>query len=557
MRNLTILLIILSVSCAVMAPPGGGPEDRTPPAVIEVFPKADTTNIDINTEIYFEFSERVNKNTVPNSIFISPAPEEEYDLKWKKNKCFLRLNEPLRDSQTYVITLGSGISDLRNNKTTESFGWAFSTGDKIDNCSISGAVFGDEEVSEILIQAFRHQDYDTLNPGLISGGYIIKTDEYGEYILRNLAKGDYRVFAVSDKNRNLKYDIGFDQIGIPQSDCNLMADSSLTENVNFMMSSEDTTDFMVLDIQVRDKHRIDVMFSKKIEKLSLEEAAKIDITDPLNNRLNIHSYFIDKEYENKIRIITGAHEDSLQYKVKISDLQDFFGYSLKVGEDTASFSGSTLPDTTRPSISMSFPRDSVENVELKRNISFVFSEEMDTLSFSRSYLFIEGDKDTLKPVIRWISPSEVVIFPEGGFKSETGYNFSLNVNEIKDWAGNVLKDSVFSIYFKTDTDRNTGSISGVITDNDSTSGEYIIKIDHESDKNKKYELRLKTQGNWIIDKLTPGNYIVSVFKDIDGNGRYSFGRSYPFKPSEKFYYFPRLIEVRQGWEMGNTELIIY
>jgi hypothetical protein len=104
---LGLLGLILS-DCANQLPPGGGEVDRIPPRVIETYPENGTTNFH-DDYIEFTFSEYVEKRTVKDAIFISPAIEGELELDWTGTSVQVNFPEPLRDSVTYVVTLGTDV----------------------------------------------------------------------------------------------------------------------------------------------------------------------------------------------------------------------------------------------------------------------------------------------------------------------------------------------------------------------------------------------------------------------------------------------------------------
>jgi len=224
--------------------------------------------------------------------------------------------------------------------------------------------------------------------------------------------------------------------------------------------------------------------------------------------------------------------------------------------DTTSFIGSAIIDTTKPFIKSYFPTDSSKNVEIRKEIRIIFSEDIDTTNFASKIRFQTEEGEPISPVLTWKKLSELNILPDEGFKSEESYNFSLDIDKITDWAGNILKDSSFSIFFTKDTESNTGSISGKIVDNSADFGKYIITIENSARKDITYRIELNEAKNWIIDKIPPGEYLIYVFKDRDGDGEYSYGRSYPFMPSEKFYYYPDIVEVRKGWESEDIDLYL-
>ena len=102
-------------------PPRGGPEDKTPPTILNITPNAGATNVPTDTKIEIVFSERMVKNTVSDAIFISPWPAEEIFYKWKGKKLKIEFSDTLKKNKTYVLTIGSKSSDLRNNKMKDSF----------------------------------------------------------------------------------------------------------------------------------------------------------------------------------------------------------------------------------------------------------------------------------------------------------------------------------------------------------------------------------------------------------------------------------------------------
>jgi hypothetical protein len=78
-----ISLAVLLSFCANQLPPGGGDIDRIPPEIVEVYPENGSTNFE---DDYFElgFSEYVDKRSVKDAIFISPAIEKALELDWSR-----------------------------------------------------------------------------------------------------------------------------------------------------------------------------------------------------------------------------------------------------------------------------------------------------------------------------------------------------------------------------------------------------------------------------------------------------------------------------------------
>jgi beta-lactam-binding protein with PASTA domain len=135
--QLTLLFLILAfLNCAKEGMPPGGPVDTTPPEVLSVSPKPFSTRVDLNSKIEITLSERMSNKPTEESIFISPFPKKPFDYKWKGKKLILSPPEPLLESKTYVVTIGTGARDLRNNHLSKSYTFAFSTGAGLDSGTI-------------------------------------------------------------------------------------------------------------------------------------------------------------------------------------------------------------------------------------------------------------------------------------------------------------------------------------------------------------------------------------------------------------------------------------
>ncbi|MFC1562701.1 Ig-like domain-containing protein [candidate division KSB1 bacterium] len=240
-----LLLCFILLKCASQGPPSGGSVDNVPPEIVDVYPAAGATNIDTHTDIYLKFSEDMNQISVEKSIFITPLLAEELYFRWDGKRLNIRNKNGLQSGVTYVINVGTESKDLRNIKMKNSYSWAFSTGESIDTCEISGKIFSEEEKTGILIWAFKLNGDKEIDPSEHSPDYSTQTDEKGEFRLEYLSGGIYRLFAVNDINNNLKYDIQSDYIGIPCCDLKLTDNNERIENFFFTMAMEDTSDISI------------------------------------------------------------------------------------------------------------------------------------------------------------------------------------------------------------------------------------------------------------------------------------------------------------------------
>ncbi len=139
MRRIWFALVpFLTVSCAVVQPPPGGPEDREPPHVVSVVPAPDSAGVAADTEIRLTFSEKVDGDTFKERIRLYPAVAFD-DIDVKGEMLRVRFAETLPET-TMTLLLSGGYADLHGVRNKESFISHFSTADEIQKGSINGKV---------------------------------------------------------------------------------------------------------------------------------------------------------------------------------------------------------------------------------------------------------------------------------------------------------------------------------------------------------------------------------------------------------------------------------
>ncbi len=249
--------------CANQLPPGGGEIDTIPPKIVEVYPENGTTNFH-DEYIEFTFSEYVDKRTVKDALFISPAINGDLELDWSGKSVRVYFPEPLKDSITYVVTLGTDVVDYNNkNRMADSYILTFSTGNEIDKRIITGRIY-DDKPSGTMIFAYKLKA-DTVNPSTTKPDYISQAGNNGFFQLAGLASGTYRVFAVADQFRDLYYQKEQDEIGVPFKDIILAPEDTLFSGLNFFLTREDTTAPRLIKSIMTDRYHILVELSEEFD----------------------------------------------------------------------------------------------------------------------------------------------------------------------------------------------------------------------------------------------------------------------------------------------------
>lgn len=143
-RLLPMILVSLAVSCAVVQPPPGGPEDKTPPHVVSVLPTPDSAGVGRETELSFAFSEKVDEDTFKERVRLYPAVAFD-EIKVKGQVLTVRFAESLPET-TLTVLLSSGYSDMHGVRSKENFIFHFSTTPELQQGTISGKVLFKNEI---------------------------------------------------------------------------------------------------------------------------------------------------------------------------------------------------------------------------------------------------------------------------------------------------------------------------------------------------------------------------------------------------------------------------
>ncbi len=553
-RLFILIALLLSVSCATRRAPGGGPVDRIPPTVLHTNPAKDSLHIPLETsEIEILFSERMEQSSLKSSLYISPPLE--YEIDWKNwEKVLLHLKENLLPDQTYVISIAPGVQDLHKNSMAQSYQFAFSTGNKLDQNSISGKMFGLKKDQAVNLFAYILSDTSAFRPSQKKPLYVSKSGTDGSYQLSYLKNGQYRILAVEDMNHNLLADADFELVGIPFRDVRLDSLHTQSGGVDFFrLTRSDTTAPTVLGVRP--------LFDKTLQ-LRLSEPVLIDtlfslsVTDSVSgDTLSVLDMRLDDEFNNILTLFTGQSDSAAVYKMSLPFLQDS---SLNRNDSIPDlyFHSSLKQDTVQFRLVDFIPKDSTKNVPLQTKIQLQFSQAADRQALSSAFhLYTEGGR---RVAGSWELPTvkTAVFTPWEHLQPDSAYRAEIDLNRLSNVWGKMLADSVISHYFTIVPFRELGEVSG------------RVQFQRDSEKPVRLELRslkkgqtpfrttAKSSGGFRIENIPEGKYILNGYLDENENGRYSPGKLFPFHLSEPFSVSSDTIKVRKRWETENVEFFL-
>jgi Bacterial Ig-like domain len=198
----------LASSCALPAPPDGGPRDQDGPKVLKSSVAMGATSVHVQ-ELEWTFDEYVVLNNPAANLRVSPPLPTVPDVRLTGKTLKINWAGDLSPDRTYMIQFGNAVRDLHEgNPMSEPF-WVFSTGAAID----SGVVAG------MLLDPWTGKPHDGKAVVLYSADaadsamyrdpvYGTRSTKEGRFTLPYLAHGRYQIMAFDDPDGNLKLGTG-------------------------------------------------------------------------------------------------------------------------------------------------------------------------------------------------------------------------------------------------------------------------------------------------------------------------------------------------------------
>ncbi len=197
-------LLVLAAACANIGNPSGGPRDEDPPIFISATPAAGATNVSKN-KISLTFNELVNVKDPMTKVVVSPPSKRPPRVEALGRKINVQFDS-LRPNTTYTIDFADAIEDNNEGNKLDGFAYTFSTGAEIDSLRISGMVLNARDLEPrkgILVGVHPEGNDSSFNTTPFIR--LAKTNDKGEFVIRGLKEGNYRVFALDDKDGDYKY----------------------------------------------------------------------------------------------------------------------------------------------------------------------------------------------------------------------------------------------------------------------------------------------------------------------------------------------------------------
>lgn len=574
-----ILLSVLMAACASIGRPEGGPRDELPPVFVRSTPMPGDTGVDArNINIYFD--ENVQLEDAFNKVVISPVQIQAPTVSANGRRVTVRLNDTIRQGATYTIDFGDAIKDLNEGNVLDGYALDFSTGGHIDTMRISGIVLQAsnlEPAQGILVGAYsNHADsaIRTLPPDRIA-----RTNQRGQFTIRNLAPGAYRIYAFNDLNRDYHWD---------RSEDIAFLDSLVTPSTE--------------TIEV-----VDTLYdSKGADSLVVRQGWRYLPNDVLLTwfNLNYRAQYV-KDYRRDMRrkamIVFGAEPDSLpriyavgggdslnalpasewaieQYNktgdtlalwlrepaLSTDSLMLAISYRKPDSLDRMEWTTDTLrffyrepkkskkemeADTLPPALDVLQVQAGSSSQEVNRPLLFTLSQPVESIDTAGISLQIQVDTLWTPVALPALVPdsSDLLLTRryDVAWKPGAKYRFTIDSAAIVGIYGEHNK--VFKREFTVRPLEEYSNLTFNIIGADTTA---IVELLSSNDE-PVMSAPVTAGGRAVFRFVNPGTYYARLYFDTDRNGRWSTGVPDSIQPEEVAYY-PKKLDLRRNWDVDQS-----
>ena len=588
------LITPMLYSCAKMGAPDGGWYDETPPRVIGATPAEKSTHID-KRNIRINFNEFVKIDNPTQNVVVSPPQLEVPEIKGEGKSINVKLIDKLQPNTTYTIDFSNAISDNNEGNPLGNFTYSFSTGNHIDTLEVAGYVVQAadlEPVKGILVGLYADLS-DTAfktKPML----RVSRTDSRGHFIIRGVAPGKYRVYALQDADGNYSFnqrsemlafnhdiiepsfrpDVRQDTLWRDSLHIESIAQVSYThflpDNICLRAFNEIVTDRHLLKSERPEPNHFTLYytygdsvlpnvrglnFNTKDAFVIESSAHKDTVTYWLRDTALVNQDTLKMVVTQNITDSTGVlrqQEDTLTllakvpYAKRLKDKQKAFD-EWKKKQDKLKKRGEPY-ETTMPEEPLKLEITPSGDMDPDQNISIVAKEPLKDVDTNHVRLFSHPSGDSLwykEPYeLKRISNEEFQV--KAAWKPGTEYSFEADSTAFETIYGTMsgkLKQGLKV--------RGEDAYASLIMTISGMQGRHIIAqlLDGQS---KIVKQSFTDNGQAEFYYLKPGKYFMRIIVDANNNKKWDTGNYDTNLQPEEVYYNPDKIECKAKWDLTLT-----
>ncbi len=589
--SLCLFALLALVSCARMGQPDGGWYDETPPHVIGANPSDKATGVK-SKKVSIFFDEFIQIENASEKVVVSPPQLETPEITASGKSIRVTLQDSLKQNMTYTIDFSDAITDNNEGNPLGNYTYSFSTGDVIDTLEVSGKVLEAENlepIKGILVGLYSDlSDTAFITKPLLR---VSRTDATGRFVIRGIAPGSYRVYALQDADGNYIFNQKSEKIAFshdliePTSMPDIRQDTTwvdslhiksiervgythfLPDDIVLRAFTETLTDRYFLKAERKDPEYFTLFYSyggdlPEIKGLNFN-ATDAFVIEPSEKNDTIIYWLRDTALVNQdtLRVqLSYLMTDSLgklAQQVDTLDILSKVAYEKRLKDlakeredwqkkqDRAKRRGDPY-DSIMPVKPFEVNINAPSQLDPDKNIDIEFATPVATIDTAAIHLYAKHDTLWYKAPLEFTQIRGRKYELRGEWRPDIEYSLEIDSCAFVDIYGKLSE--AFKQGFKVKSLDEYGTLLFNIPSMADTT--IVVQLLDKSDNVVKEVT--SDQGVAEFYYLTPGTYYLRMFIDTNHNGKWDTGNYAEDRQPEPVYYYPREIESKAKWDLTET-----
>lgn len=593
-------VVLLFSSCARMGQPDGGWYDETPPRVVGASPADGGVNVK-SKKISIYFNEFIKLDNPTEKVVVSPPQLEMPEIKAGGKHIQVELLDSLKPNTTYTIDFSDAISDNNENNPMGNYTYSFSTGEAIDTMEVSGYVLEAQNLEPIkgilvgLYPAIPESEIGTKSDTLFTTKPMIRvsrTDSRGRFVIKGIATGSYRVFALQDADGNYFFNHKSEKIAFnhdiitPSSYPDTRQDTLWTDslhikiitptaythfvpdNIVLTAFTQTNTDRVYIKNERKEPDHFTLFFSYGSDSLPVVRGLNFDdrnafVVEAGEKRDTVTYWLRDTALVNQDTLNVAMNylmTDSLGKLVTHTDTLEILSkqpYAKRLKQREKEYEKWEKQQEKRRK--RGEPFDSVMpvrplEVDIKlqseldpdKNIRFSFPTPLARIDTSAIHLYAKHDTLWYRAPMEFDRLQSREYELKGEWRPDIEYSLEIDSAAFQDIYGkaSVAVKKGFKV-------RSLDAYSSLLVTLQGLNGEQaVVQLLDNSEK----VVKEVTTGNGVAEffYVAPGGYYMRMYVDINRNGRWDTGSYADDRQPEPVYYYPEKIECRAKWDVTES-----
>ncbi len=540
----TVLLLLVAGqvwNCAAVAPPSGGPKDETPPQLLSVTPPTETLQIAGGLEIRLVFSEYIDEKTITTAFHLSPLTDEDIQLDYEDDEVIVTLPDSLIENQTYILTVSRELKDEHGVPLAVTVQLAYSTGDRIEQGSISGELFfntGPMAVHLWDLGLVERDSFFTRKPH-----FRIDASDDGSFEFNYLRPAEYGILAIEQSGAGLGLDQARFSYGVYREMLVDLRQDSLVTGIDIPVWRE-PQELKLLRGEWIGPSWGRLYFNNLL--ISEPDRFAVGLLDTIVSGVPA-DLILDPLDSTAVLVIAPDSLPAGKLAIEMFSVNDIYEQLL----DTATLEMKIPADYDSTYLEVLWPEKNFVHQIESPVLKIILNKPLVDSVYAGAVRLLLFDSLEQAVTVSHSNFTGLEITPLEPWQEQGEYRLELQRDSIRAVDGSRFADSLITLPFKISRPVGFGGLAGSFN-----SIRTPIAIRLKGTENTARELIYLVNSDLVFsqDNIPEGFYSLMMFHDANENQRFDYGQAVPYIPAEWFYLYPDTIEVRANWVKELTPI---